>query len=105
MLDVMSVAVIAVFPVHPDKIDEFLTLFRAVLPDTRAFEGCELIETYIDQSDPGRVVVWERWPTKGPRVNNCCEWGSRSMASWSMLMGLLAGSLFWLVILMSVSGG
>lgn len=61
----MSVAVIAVFPVHPDKIDEFLTLFRAVLPDTRAFEGCELIETYIDQSDPGRVVVWERWPTKG----------------------------------------
>ncbi|MFN0026969.1 MAG: putative quinol monooxygenase [Acidimicrobiales bacterium] len=60
----MSVAVIAVFPVHPDKIDAFLTLFKAVLPDTRSFEGCELIETYIDQSDPGRVVVWERWPTK-----------------------------------------
>lgn len=60
----MSVAVIAVFPVHPDKIDEFFTFFREVLPDTRSFDGCELLETFVDQADPGRVVLWERWPTK-----------------------------------------
>ena len=59
----MSAAVIAVFPVHPDKVDEFLAFFRGVLPDTRNFEGCELIETFIDSKEPGRIVLWERWPS------------------------------------------
>ena len=60
----MAVAVIALFPVHPEKTEEFLTFMRAILPATRGFEGCEVLETFVDQDDPGRIVLWERWPTK-----------------------------------------
>ena len=60
----VSVAVIAVFPVHPEKIDEFFSFFRTVLPATRGYDGCEVLETFVDMNDPGRVVLWERWPTK-----------------------------------------
>ena len=29
------------------------------LSETRAFEGCESVETYVDQDDPDRVYLWE----------------------------------------------
>lgn len=58
-----STAVIAVFPVQPERVEEFLVALRSILPDTRNFEGCETIETYLDVKEPGRVVLWERWPS------------------------------------------
>ncbi len=32
-----------------------------VLPDTKAFEGAELIEAYVDSDNPDRLIVWEKW--------------------------------------------
>ncbi|MDH4145443.1 MAG: antibiotic biosynthesis monooxygenase [Acidimicrobiia bacterium] len=60
----MSIAVIAEFPVHPERSEEFLTLLGSILADTRGFDGCEVLETFVDQADPGRVVLWERWPSR-----------------------------------------
>jgi len=60
----MSVSVIANFPVHPERLEEFLPALHTALADTRAFEGCEVIDTYVDVDRPGLVVLWERWPTK-----------------------------------------
>ncbi len=34
------------------------------LSETRAFEGCESLETYVDQVDPDRVYLWEKWETR-----------------------------------------
>ena len=34
------------------------------LSETRAFEGCESVETYVDQDDPDRVYLWEKWETR-----------------------------------------
>jgi quinol monooxygenase YgiN len=34
------------------------------LSDTRAFDGCESVETYVDQDDPDRVYLWEKWTTR-----------------------------------------
>ena len=31
---------------------------------TRAFEGCENVETYTDADDPDRIVLWEKWATR-----------------------------------------
>lgn len=60
----MSIVAIAVFPVDPDRLEHFLRELRGVLPDTRAFDGCEAIDVHVDLDVPGRVVLLERWPTR-----------------------------------------
>lgn len=59
----MTCAVIAHFPVDPERLEEFLEALHAILPDTRAFDGCEVLETYVEPATPGLVVLWERWPS------------------------------------------
>jgi quinol monooxygenase YgiN len=60
----MSHTVVAEFSCSPGKGAEFLGLLLPALADTRAFKGCELIETYTDQSNPDLVVLWEKWATR-----------------------------------------
>jgi len=60
----MSTLAIAEFFVKPDRTEEFLAMLAAALPDTRAFEGCELIETYVNQDEPGHVFLIERWGSR-----------------------------------------
>lgn len=57
----MTILATADFRIHPEKLDEFLDVMKAALPDTRAFEGCEGIETYTDQDEAGRVFLVEKW--------------------------------------------
>jgi len=57
----MSHTVVVEFPCAEGKGAEFLEALRAALPDTRGFEGCELVETYTQQDDPDKVVLWEKW--------------------------------------------
>lgn len=38
--------------------------FAATFKDTRAFDGCELIHAYADESDPQRFVIFERWKSR-----------------------------------------
>ena len=40
---------------------EFLPGVLASLAETRAYKGCELVETYLDAADPDRIVLWEKW--------------------------------------------
>lgn len=57
----MTILATADFWVHPEKLDEFLELMKAALPDTRAFDGCEGIQTFTDQDEPGHVLLVEQW--------------------------------------------
>jgi quinol monooxygenase YgiN len=57
----MSTLCIAEFFVKPDRSDEFLDLLAKALVDTRAYDGCEKLETFVDQDDPGHVVLVETW--------------------------------------------
>ncbi len=57
----MSILAIAEFFVKPEKAADFLAAMEAALPETRAYEGCELIETYVEQDDPGHIFLIERW--------------------------------------------
>lgn len=57
----MSHTVALEIKVQEGKIDEFLEFFVPALNDTRAREGCELIECYVDSGDDHTVLVWEKW--------------------------------------------
>lgn len=37
---------------------------QAALPDTRGFEGCEIVEVYTSPDDPNLVYLWEKWRTR-----------------------------------------
>ena len=60
----MSHSALAEFPCNPGKGQEFLELLLPALAETRAFEGSESIETYIDQDNPDHVILWEKWATR-----------------------------------------
>ena len=44
----MAVTVTLAFSVKPERTDEFKSLLRNLLPDTRAYEGCIRVNVYQD---------------------------------------------------------
>ena len=60
----MSHSAIAEFPCNPGKGAELLEVLRVALVDTRAFEGCESVETYSGQDDSDLIILWEKWATR-----------------------------------------
>ena len=58
----MSHTVILEFKCNEGVGPGFLEMLLGALADTRAFEGCENVETYTDADDPDRIVLWEKWP-------------------------------------------
>lgn len=61
---VMSHTVIAEFNCHEGIGELFLSGLLPALAETRAFEGCESVETYTDADDPNRIFLWEKWTTR-----------------------------------------
>ena len=64
----MPVLATARFFVKPEKVPEFLDLLAAILPDTRGFEGCEFVDTYVDQDEPGHVLLLEQWDERASHL-------------------------------------
>ncbi len=60
----MSVFYILELTIQPDKVEDYLAQFPSILPDTRAFAGCEEITVHQNEDDPTDVVLLERWATK-----------------------------------------
>ena len=42
----------------------FLSGLLPALAETRAFQGCESVETYTDADSPDRIFLWEKWATR-----------------------------------------
>lgn len=85
----MSVMVSLNIPFQPDKFDDALALFEASLGDTRAFEGCERLETYIDREN-SRVLLIEQW---AEQANQEAYMGWRAETGFIDKLGpLLAGA-------------
>lgn len=57
----MSVAVTIDLQVDPGKLDEFLAFMHDIAPDTRAYDGCELFDIWVDQDKAGHVLFYEIW--------------------------------------------
>ena len=60
----MSVTVILAFSVQPERAEEFKLVLRELLPDTRAYDGCQSVDVYQDQDNPGLIYLMEDWESK-----------------------------------------
>ena len=60
---------------------EYLETILPMLADTRAFEGCELVEVYTDEDNPDRIFLWEKWASR----NN-----QEAYLAWRIETGTLA---------------
>ena len=58
----MSVMVTLEIPVHKEKLEGFLYVLREALKETRVYEGCQNVETFVEM-DTGSVVLVELWET------------------------------------------
>ncbi|MBE9539223.1 MAG: antibiotic biosynthesis monooxygenase [Proteobacteria bacterium] len=50
--------------VDPAKLDEFIAIMWDAAPDTRAWDGCQMFDIYVNQDIPGHVVFYEMWSSK-----------------------------------------
>ena len=46
----MKNLVIVSFPAKAENLDELKESLRAALPDTRSFDGCLSVDTYVEKS-------------------------------------------------------
>jgi quinol monooxygenase YgiN len=60
----MSTLVLFEVEARAGKAQELIALFEEVLPDTRAFDGCEGVTVHRDQDAPDRLVLVERWASR-----------------------------------------
>ena len=61
----MSIVATVGFAVEPDKVEEFLSVLREAIPDTRKYQGCEAATVHVDQDVPGHVLLIEQWNSRG----------------------------------------
>ncbi|MGQ0846832.1 MAG: putative quinol monooxygenase [Sporichthyaceae bacterium] len=59
----MSVTVTLLFPTKPEEADNFYKALVSVLPDTRAYDGCQSVTTHRDLEDPTKIFLIEVWDT------------------------------------------
>ena len=58
----MSVMVTVEFPLQPGKMDEFVGMLGEALYDTRAYDGNEGVETFVEHGDISILLI-EYWQT------------------------------------------
>jgi quinol monooxygenase YgiN len=60
----MSVIVLLEAQVKPEAVDEVKATLKAILPDTRAYDGCQGIDIYGNLEDGGNLVFYECWDSR-----------------------------------------
>ncbi|MEM7193822.1 MAG: antibiotic biosynthesis monooxygenase [Pseudomonadota bacterium] len=58
------IGVILDLSVKEERIDEFISMMKQILPETRAYEGCHEFNIWIDQMNEGRVLLNEIWDSQ-----------------------------------------
>ena len=60
----MAVTNIDRLSIKPERLDEWMTYFESLLPDLRAYDGCQGLEVYQNQDEPSNLIVVHRWDSK-----------------------------------------
>jgi quinol monooxygenase YgiN len=60
----MSTIVLLEIQVRPEAVDEMKAFLKKILPDTRAYDGCQGIDIYGNLDDTGNLVFYERWDSR-----------------------------------------
>jgi quinol monooxygenase YgiN len=50
--------------VKPEAVNDVKSMLKAILPDTRAYAGCQGIDIYGNLDDGGNLVFYERWESR-----------------------------------------
>ncbi|MGH9000287.1 MAG: putative quinol monooxygenase [Acidimicrobiia bacterium] len=79
----MSVTVMFEFHVQGDKVSELKGVLKAILPDTRAYDGCQSVTVHQDQDEPTTLVVYETWASR-PQYEKYLAWRTETGAVASL---------------------
>jgi len=60
----MSITVMLEIQSKPESIDELKTTLKAILPDTRAYDGCENVQVTTNQDDALNLILVETWESR-----------------------------------------
>ena len=60
----MSVMVIVQASINPKHTAEMKSYLAQILPDSRAFEGCQYIDVYFEIDNPDNMVLVEEWDSR-----------------------------------------
>jgi quinol monooxygenase YgiN len=75
----MSVVVLLEIQVKPEAVNEVKALLKQILPDTRAYAGCQGIDIYGNLDDTGNLVFYERWESR-PHYQKYLAWRTETGA-------------------------
>ena len=64
----MSVLVTLKFPVQPVKLEDFLVLLKEALKETRVYNGCETVQTFVERGTSAVFLV-ETWESAEHQQN------------------------------------
>ena len=76
----MANSMILTIPVKPDSMEAFLGAMKETLPDTRAYDGCQRVDVWVPEDDPGKVMIFEVWESKAHH---------EKYFAWRMASGML----------------
>ena len=60
----MSQTVHAVFSCNEGLGAGLVEALKSALVETRAFDGCESVEVYVDVDEPDKVILWEKFASR-----------------------------------------
>ena len=60
----MSVLVLLEVQVKPESIADMKSYMADILPDTRAYDGCQKLDMYFNTEDTGNIVLVEYWDSR-----------------------------------------
>lgn len=60
----MSITVLLELQAKPEAADELKAVFKEILPDTRAYDGCQGVDVFGNMDDGSNLVLYERWDTR-----------------------------------------
>lgn len=76
----MSVIVLVNLNVKEGSVDDLKKYFKEILPDTRAFEGCQGVQLYQSSESPTKITIHSKWTS---------EEAQKKYMSWRMDSGAL----------------
>ncbi len=60
----MTTAVLLEIQVKPESIEDMKAYLKEILPDTRAYKGCQSIDIYDNLDNTGNFVFYEVWDSR-----------------------------------------
>jgi quinol monooxygenase YgiN len=76
----MSIGVIVDFTFNPGGAAFLIETMKERLPFTRSYEGCEMVELYVDHDNPDHLVLMERWASRAA-YDKYLEWAMAQPAT------------------------